>query len=283
MTDKIKKSIPILFSAVMVFSGKVDAEEYSPYSPAFILKPAQIESSSSFGMNWANAQFSSPLTNNSSKIGVIGAGEAISVGLPQDIEIGAGIGYSDYVNKSPATLNVVTGWSNPSMYANKTWFSNTNIRLKAGISVIPRTGGSGLTSFPTQYIGGVTGIYIGSNDWVSTLYASQTISDKNGNTFQLTDSTLLRATLSKAIDSYLIEGSFGATRSSSMIYEGGAYLQPSYTYLASLQASRQIVRDIWAAISYEISTNQNTVSGSESQYNTKILNNSITASVRMLF
>lgn len=278
----MRLSLKTLYIYCVLFSCDGNSQELSPYSPAFILKPEQVESSTSLGINWVNAQFSSQTSSSSAKIAVIGGGETISVGLPNDFQVGAGVGYSDFISKSPSTLNVVTGWSNPALYANKTWFSNTPTRVKLFLSASPKTGDSGTRGSPSLYATGIAGIHISPSGLVSAVSLTQSMADNSGSN-QAAGSTSLSGAISKDIGAYLLNGSIGATRVQSMIYQSGVYLQPSFAYSANLGISRSIVENIWVGASYAISQNKNTTEYRGIQGNAKTINNSITTSISILF
>jgi len=284
----MKPYFGVLIIACVLFSTNGRAEEYSPYSPAFILQPEQVESSTSIGANWVNAQYSSSPTSSASlKYAGVYASQSIAIGLPNDYEVGAGIVYSDDVSKSPQTINVVTGWNNPAIYANKTWFSNTPTRVKLSLSAIPKTGGSGPREAPSTYGVGISGIYIGPNTLVTAMSLSQYIADKNSSSYVSRDYASLGGNISKEVGPYLISGSLGVIRFQSMIYQSWGYMQPSFSYTAGLGVSRALSENIWAGIGYSFTRSQTTTNISfyqnTYQANSTSLSNSLNASIRILF
>lgn len=257
------------------------AQEFSPFSPAFILRSGDVQSSTSLGVNWYNGQSSTPATNAGLKISSLAAAESLAVGLPYDIQVGAGIAYSDWVSRSPSNLNVATGFSNPNLFAKKVWFGNTDARLNLTIGVTPNTDSSGIRGAATRYNAGLTGVFVINPALVGALGASQSISDKNGIS-QQPNETQLSGIISQSIGLYLINLSLTGTRYDSQI-TNQVYRQSNYGLGGGIQVSRQFMSSIWGAISYGVSGSNSTYTYGAGEYRNKSLNNSLVATVNILF
>ena len=269
-----------LWSALMLPSI-LCAQEFSPFSPAFILQSGVAQSSTSLGVNWYNGQSSSPTTNSALKISSLAGSESISIGLPYDIQVGARLAYSDWVSKSPSSLNVATGFSNPNLFAQKVWFGNTDARLNLTAGVTPNTDNAGLRGLGTRYNAGLAGVFIFNPALVGSLGVSQFISEKNG-VSQSPNETQLSGTISKTVGLYLINLRITGARYDSQIINQG-YRQSNYGLAGGLQVSRQFMSNTWGAIAYDVSGSNSTYIYGGSDYKNKNLNNSLVATVNILF
>lgn len=261
--------------------GVTFSQEFSPFSPAFILQSGVAQSSTSLGVNWYNGQSSTPTVNSTQKISSLAGSESLSIGLPYDIQVGARLAYSDWVSKSPSSLNVATGFTNPNLFAQKVWFGNTDTRLNLTAGVTPNTDTSGLRGLGTRYNAGLAGVFILNPNLVGSLGVSQFISEKNG-VSQSPNETQLSGTISKTVGLYLINLRITGARYDSQIVNQG-YRQSNYGLAGGLQVSRQFMRNIWGAIAYDVSGSNSTYLYGGSDYKSKNLNNSLVATVNVLF
>ena len=257
------------------------AQEFSPFSPAFILERGAVQSSTSLGVNWYNGQSSTTISNGSQKISSVAGSEFLSVGLPNDIQVGVGIAYSDWVSKSPSTLNVGAGFSNPNLFAKKVWFGDTDARLNLTLGVAPNTENTGLRGLGTRYNAGLAGVFILDQSLVGTFGATQFVSDKNG-AYQTPNETQLSGAISKAFDFYLVNFALRASRFDSQLITQG-YRQSNYGLGGNLQLSRQFATNVWGAIAYDISGSNSTFVYGANDYRNKNLNNSLLTTVNILF
>lgn len=257
------------------------SQEFSPFSPAFILQSGVAQSSTSLGVNWYNGQSSSPTSNSALKISSLAGSESLSIGLPYDIQVGAGIAYNDWVSKSPSSLNVATGFTNPNLFGKKVWFGNTDARLNLTAGVTPNTDNSGLRGLGTRYNAGLAGVFILNPTLVGSFGVSQFISEKNG-VSQSPNETQLSGTISKTVGLYLLNLRITGARYDSQIVNQ-VYRQSNYGLAGGLQVSRQFMSNIWGAIAYDASGSNSTYLYGGSDYKNKNLNNSLVATVNILF
>lgn len=272
----------ITFTLAVTASSKgLFAQEFSPFSPAFILKSGQVESSTSVGANWYNGNLSSPSASSSPKFVNLSGSQSITAGLPHDFQIGVVMGYSDWVSKSPANLNITAGFSNPSFYASKIWFGDTDNRLNFSAGITPKTDSTGTRGLPSTYNAGLTGVFILNPTLVSSIGASMSVSDKNG-AYQVPDSTQLTGSVSKVTGAYLVNLSIAGIRTDSLLLTQG-YRNPGYGFSGALQVSRQLSANAWGALAFATSNISFTQDFNGYQYSSKNLNNSLTATLRLLF
>lgn len=271
-------NLKTLFYTALMLPSTLLAQDFSPFSPAFILEDGVVQSSTSLGVNWYNGQSSTPTSNDSQKISIVSGGEFLSVGLPYDTQVGIGVAYSDWVSKSPSSLNVSTqGFSSPSLFARKVWFGDTDKRLNLNLSAIPDTK-VGISS--TSYSAGLTGVFVINHSRVISLGASQYMYTQSGPL--LPSQTQLSGTLSQSIGLYLFNFSLAASRSNSQLVNQG-YKQAGFGLRGGIQLSRQFATNVWGAISYDISGNNSTYVYGASDYKNKNLNNSLLTTVNILF
>lgn len=257
------------------------SQEFSPFSPAFILQSGVGQSVTSLGVNWYNGQSSTPTSNGSQKIASVVGGEFLSVGLPYDIQVGVGIAYSDWVSKSPPSLNIGSGFSNPSVFAKKVWLSNKDTRLNLTLGIAPNTDNTGLRGFGTRYNAGLAAVFILNPSLVGTFGATQFVSDKNG-AYQAPNETQLSGAISKAYGLYLVNIALRGSRYDTQLINQG-YMQSNYGLGGNLQLSRQFATNVWGAIAYDVSGSNSTYVYGAGEYKNKNLNNSLLTTVSILF
>lgn len=249
----------------------------SPYSPSFFLSPYQVEWDSSIGSTHTNYTINSPLLKNSANSIANNATQGLSIGLPDNFAIGVSELYVYPVITNPLNPNAATlGFKNPVLSGSKIWGLDTNSLFKISGSVQPNTGvKAGLTT----YNFGATGIFIGNNDWITSLGINETVNDGgDGGT-----ATVI-ATISKKISSYILNASVGAARFPSILMSTG-YVATSYGYSGTLELSRQILDQAWLGINYSIGSTTNTYTQNfmSIPFNNRTLYNSGGVSLKVLF
>jgi len=258
----------------------VSANDFSPYSPAYIVDSGQVLSDSKVSSTWINdrsydrsydyaTSYGGSYPSYSSKQTNVDLSQAFTIGLPYEFEIGASINYSDTVQANPyQAANFVGELDNPTFFLNKFWNTDSSLWGKASFSATPKTGDSGSKSAASKYIVGLTGIYLVDETLVTSLGVTYEMVDPIYP--QSSNTTGVRAVISKEVGLNLVNLKLGARRiepwlssytytsSSSSTgndsYTFGSQYQgnPSWIYQAGLELSRKIANQAWLGLTYDI-------------------------------
>jgi len=262
--------------AIAVIPVLAQADELSPYSPAFFLSPYQVEWDSNLGSTHTNYSISSPILKNSANSIATNISEALSIGLPDNFAIGVTELYVDPVVTNPLNPNAPTlGFKNPMLSGSKLWNVDDSFLLKAFGSIQPNTGvKAGLTTFNF----GLNGIFVGKDDWVASIGANETVNDgSDGGTATVV------GMVSKKIGIYMINASLGAARFPSSLMTTG-YLATSYGYSGALELSRQVLDHAWVGLNYSIGSLNSTYTQNFMSilFNERTLYNTVGVSLKVL-
>lgn len=254
-------------------SQAVLSNDFSPYSPAYIVSPYDVLSSTSYNNAWNNSRlydfsdsYGSSNPSASFKSTDINFQQALTLGFPQNYEAGFNLSYADNVYSSSPRLNKPVGeLGNPNFFVNKFWATDTQLWGKASLQVSPKTGESGLKAAPTTYQIGLSGIYVPDDSLVTTLGITQSVVDPIYAT--TSNSTSINGVVSKTFGSYLLNLGLGirrydpwqATNNTSGSAGGGSYsnngqdtAKASFLYNGGFDLSKQILRNTWVGIGYNV-------------------------------
>lgn len=267
----ICKSISVLL--LIAFSQAVLSNGFSPYSPAYIVSPYDVLSTSSYNNSWNKSRlydfsdsYGSSNPSASFKSTDINFQQALTIGLPLNYEAGFSLSYADNVYSSSPRINKPVGeLGNPNFFINKFWATDTQLWGKASLQVSPKTGDTGLKAAPTAYQIGLSGIYVPDDALVATLGITQTIVDP---IYAMTsNSTSINGILSKTFGSYLLNLGLSvrrydpwlATNTNSGTAGGGTYsnngqdsAKASFLYNGGFDLSKQVLRNTWFGIGYNV-------------------------------
>lgn len=258
---------------VLACSKTALSNDFSPYSPAYIVSPYDVLSTSSYNNGWNNSRLydisdshGSSNPSASFKSTDINFQQGLTLGLPQSFEIGFNLSYADNVYSSSPGMNKPVGeLGNPNFFVNKFWSTDSQLWGKASIQASPKTGDSGLKAAPTTYQIGLSGIYVPDNSLVTTLGITQSIVDPIY--ARTSNSTTINGIVSKTLGSYLLNLSLAVRRSdpwlmtnnSSGNAAGGSYSyngqdtgNASYLYNGGFNLSKQILGNAWVGIGYNV-------------------------------
>ncbi|CAN1523891.1 hypothetical protein MCEORH2_01211 [Methylophilaceae bacterium] len=230
-------------AAALVCSKPLRAEQLSPYSPALYLQENQFESDS------AVAYFKSSTRVDTRFFSLVGKSEGLNfyqyfaMGLPDAYAISVSTTYVGTL-KADTTLPGldVQAFSSPIFTGSKLWGTEQPWRLKLSLGVQPML--SPIIAQPgfVNVVAGVTGMYVGPDQWVASLSASE--KTNNNGTFR---TTTFGGNLSKGWGDYLILFSANGIRSPSSQLTDGS-VKKTHGYLAYLTVSRAVTKNLWLGL-----------------------------------
>jgi hypothetical protein len=249
----------------------------SPYQPSFFLNPYQVEWDSNVDNIRTNYTINSPVLKNSANSINNNYAQKLSIGLPDNYAIGISDLYVQSIVSNPLNINAATpGFKNPVVSVAKLWNINSSVLLKALGSVQPNLG---VKAGVSTYNLGISAIFIGPNDWQTSLGINETTNDAGYG-----GAPTLSGAISKQIGLYVINATAGVTRFPSILMTTG-YASSSYLYQGNLELSRQLSDQVWLGASYSIGSNQYTYTQNfmSIPFNNRTLYNSVGASLKVLF
>ena len=253
------------------------SSETSPYRPSFFLSPYQVEWDSNIDNIRTNYTINSPVLKNSANSINNNYAQKIAIGLPDNYSVGISDLYVQSIVSNPLNINAATpGFKNPVVSVAKIWTINSDILLKALGNVQPNLG---VKAGVSTYNLGVSAIFIGPNDWQTSLGINETTNDAGYG-----GAPTLSGAISKQIGLYVINATAGVTRFPSILMTTG-YASSSYLYQGNLELSRQLSDQVWLGASYSIGSNQYTYTQNfmSIPFNNRTLYNSVGASLKVLF
>ncbi|MDH6154469.1 hypothetical protein [Polynucleobacter sphagniphilus] len=253
------------------------SSETSPYRPSFFLSPYQVEWDSNIDNIRTNYTINSPVLKNSANSINNNYAQKIAIGLPDNYSVGISDLYVQSIVSNPLNINAATpGFKNPVVSAAKIWTINSDVLLKALGSVQPNLG---VKAGVSTYNLGISAIFIGPNDWQTSLGINETTNDAGYG-----GAPTLSGTISKQIGLYVINATAGVTHFPSILMTTG-YASSSYLYSGTLELSRQLTDQLWLGASYSIGSNQYTYTQNfmSIPFNNRTLYNSVGASLKVLF
>jgi hypothetical protein len=301
--------LPLLVLATSLTSASAMAADYSPLSPAFVLKQSQLlwdtglqyaegRSSSyatfSVPLGPLGSSFRNPVLSRSSATSIA---QSLQIGLPWDSSIGLGDAYVSTRRYDFGTVHVFNEFLSPTVFAKKTWGADANRRLQLAVSATPKTRISGLPT-PARYSFGVTGIYIAPEGLTSSVGLSRDIYKRSSfyDSSSLSDSTEVSGRVTKDFGQYLVDFTLAARRSNektivvndiNVPISISMRFAPAYDYSASASVSRKVSDAAWISLGYRysrINADGTSTSGAGSISNdVTATQNSLTLLVRALF
>ncbi|WP_353431454.1 hypothetical protein [Polynucleobacter sp. MWH-UH23A] len=253
------------------------ADEVSPYSPSFFLKPYQIESDTNIDNIRTNYTINSPALKNSANSINNNYAQKFSMGLPYNFAVGISELYVQSVISNPLNINAATpGFKNPVISGAKLWSINSGVLLKVLGSVQPNLG---VKAGVSTYNLGASAIFISSDGWESSIGVNETTNDAGYG-----GAPSILGTVSKQVGLYVINFNVGVTRFPSILMTTG-YAASSYLYSGGVEISRQFSDRVWAGVNYNIGSNQYTYTQNFRQlpFNNRTLYNAVGASLKVLF
>lgn len=253
------------------------AETPSPYQPSFFLSPYQVEWDSNVDNIRTNYTINSPVLRNSANSINNNYAQKFSIGLPDNFAVGISDLYVQSVIGNPLNINAATpGFKNPVVSGAKLWNVNGDVLLKLLGSVQPNLG---VKAGVSTYNLGASAIFIGSDGWESSLGVNEATNDAGYG-----GAPSMLGTVSKKVGLYVINVNAGVTRFPSILITTG-YAASSYLYSGGLELSRQFSNEVWAAINYNIGSNEYTYTQNFRQisFNNRTLYNAVGVSLKVLF
>ncbi len=283
----------VVIPFLLALSSNTSAEEVSPYSPTFRLKPSQVLSNSALlysrnSSSYASSGVSGSSSGSSSISGLV-VSQGVSFGLPNDTYASVSGAYSRTVSKSQ---NVVAdqGWLNPAFVFGKTWTPDKHTQLDLGASVTPKTSSTGARSRPTAFSINAGGNFTFSDGLMNGLNVTRNIYSHEDQYPSLADTTSIGGFVAKQMDIYLVNLSLGVQRTDAKSYVSGPATiapAPTYTYSATAAASRKLTNATWIDFWYRYSDGDNntriTLPTGVNESNSSNTSNQIGTSVRVLF
>lgn len=200
----MKKCISVTIILFTIFVTNVMAENTSPLSPAFILKPEQMLLNTEVATDDGdfNQSIFVPDTGDTfsrtANIKHTWVHQGIRFGLSDDIEIGVSETYMINSHSNQSFYQTYDGLYNPTFSAKKTWWSESDARLVFSLAAEPKTGSHEFRALPTRYSAGIGGVLLTTSGLISTINISRSF--VNGSSSL--DSTTVRLGVYKEIASY---------------------------------------------------------------------------------
>lgn len=230
-----KKSLNKLTLSIGCFllGAPVMANDFSPYSPAYIVDSGQVLSDTRASVTWVNNRsydhanaHGYDYPSYSSKNTDLDIGQSFTIGLPEDFQIGASVNYSDLVQANPyQAASRVGELDNPTFFLDKFWNTDSVLWGKVSFSATPKTGDSGAKAAPSMYKIGLSGIYIADESLVTSLGLTQSIVDPIYP--DASNATSLNGVASKTLGAYLVNVKLGIQRVEPWLYTS-SYTSGSY-------------------------------------------------------
>lgn len=272
----------ILFLAT---SQAVMADDTSPLSPKFVLQPNQILSTTNVAYQKVDFEIYSDISgfgslHANSEITDKLIGQSLRLGLPDNYEIGISETYSSGKSSRPQVAHILDGFSNPTIFAKKTWGANSNTLFNVNLSATPKTGDIELRATPTIYNLGIATALTTPNGLVTTIGLNRLLINSNGPK----DSTTIQIGAYKELASYTLSAS-----GSLQLFDDQSPTATSASLdsILSLSTSlgRQVTTNSWVLLTYKhASATYQTRTGSiNDTFGASYSLNELGASLRVLF
>ena len=248
----MQKCISITLILFTIFATNVMAEDTSPLSPAFILKPEKILSTTEVATDEGDFKqsFFVPDTGDAfsrtAKIKHTWAHQGIRLGLSDAIEIGVSETYMINAHSNQSFYQTYDGFFNPTFSAKKTWWPESDARLVFSLSAQPKLGNHDFLALPTTYSAGIGGVLLTTSGLITRINLSRQLI--NGSSSP--DSTTVSLGVYKEIAAY----SLNVTTSVEIFDDQNAgaitsHIDTISTITAAL--GRQINANTWLQIFYK--------------------------------
>ncbi len=266
-------------------SQAVMADDTSPLSPKFVLQPNQILSTTSIAYQKVDFEIYRDISgvgsfHANSEITDKLIGQSLRLGLPDNYEVGIAETYSSGKSSQPQVVRILDGFTNPTIFAKKTWGANSNTLFNVNLSATPKTGDIELRATPTTYNLGIATALTTPNGLVTIIGLNRSLI--NGNSSK--DSTTIQIGAYKELASYTLSAS-----GSLQLFDDQSptATRGSLDSILSLSTSlgRQVTTNSWLLLTYKhASATYQTMAGSiNDTIGGSYSLNELGASLRVLF